>query len=132
MQCRSFRPATMALASRTSRGPRRPDEAERCKTSTVCCRFRTMSYLSNVTTICQAGCVRARLAPLYAVLLAAIAVAMMAPASAGAATINFDDLPADTVLTNQYQAQGVVFEPQGALGARIREVGTLAHTGTKV
>ena len=59
-------------------------------------------------------------------LLAMIALALTVPAGARAVTVNFDDLPPNTVLTNQYASaggagQGVVFGPlPGGAGDGIR------------
>jgi hypothetical protein len=53
--------------------------------------------------------------------LLAIAALSSVPASAG--FINFDNLAAGVIVTNQYQAQGVVFTPSGSgLSSRITNV----------
>ncbi len=51
---------------------------------------------------------------------------------AASTVVGFDDLSAETVVTNQYQAQGVVFGAPGLLPV-VKDVGSVeAQSGTQV
>jgi hypothetical protein len=76
----------------------------------------------------------ARLSPMVVLL----ALWLLLPSSAFAAEslIDFEDLPVNTAVTNQYESRGVVFgtKPDGSLSGRPRVISALgrAHSGVQV